>query len=56
MKFWAEGRLYVSRADQVLAEDGEISDEDLRERLAGFLWSFSAFAERTKSARVGSSQ
>ena len=39
---WLEGRLLVSRAKQVFGEDGVIKDEDVKDKLRGFIESFSA--------------
>ena len=39
---WLEGRLLVSRARKVFGEDGEIMDEDVRDKLRAFIEGFSA--------------
>jgi NAD(P)H-dependent FMN reductase len=42
--FWSEGRLLVSRAQNVVAENGEISDEKTLEQLRTFVNGFAEFA------------
>ncbi len=44
-RHWAGGRLLVSRAHEVFAETGELTDPDLRERLQTFVSGFAAFCE-----------
>ena len=41
---WYEGRLMVSRADDVFDDAGRMTDERMRERLKAFLAGFAAFA------------
>lgn len=44
-RHWAGGRLLVSRAHELFAETGELTDPDLRERLQSFVARFAAFCE-----------
>jgi NAD(P)H-dependent FMN reductase len=46
VRHWMGGRLLVSRAQQVFDERGEVRDEAIRERLAGFLAGFAAYIEK----------
>jgi NAD(P)H-dependent FMN reductase len=41
---WFEGRLMVSRAGGLFDSEGNLTDEETRSRLAGFLEGFAAFA------------
>lgn len=41
---WFEGRLMVSRAGGLFDREGNLTDEETRSRLAGFLEGFAAFA------------
>jgi chromate reductase len=41
---WYEGRLMVSRAGNVFDDQGNMTDDQMRERLKGFLAGFSTFA------------
>lgn len=41
---WFEGRLMVSRAGSLFAPDGTLTDGETRNRLAGFVADFAAFA------------
>ncbi|WP_046865249.1 NADPH-dependent FMN reductase [Microvirga massiliensis] len=43
-ELWGEGRLLVSRAQQVFAEDGTLADEKVGERLQAFMEGFVRFA------------
>ena len=43
-ELWTEGRLLVSRANAVFADDGTIKDETIREQLSGFVQRFAGFA------------
>ncbi len=45
MEFWSEGRLLVSRAQSVFAEDGSLSDQRTREQLRAFVHGFATFAD-----------
>jgi chromate reductase, NAD(P)H dehydrogenase (quinone) len=49
-RHWAEGRLMVSRASKVFAEDGALVDDGVREQLRKFLQGFAAFAASHASA------
>jgi NAD(P)H-dependent FMN reductase len=42
--FWSEGRLLVSRAGDVIDQNGEITDEKIREQLRKFVHGFAEFA------------
>ena len=44
---WFGAKLMVSRAGQVFDADGNMLDEDLRKRFAGFLRGFAAFVAET---------
>jgi NAD(P)H-dependent FMN reductase len=44
-ELWSGAKLYVSRAGQAFAADGELADEAVRARLAEFVRGFAAFAE-----------
>ena len=44
VRYWAGGRLMVSRASQLFDEQGQLRDEKVREQLAKFLAGFAAFA------------
>ena len=54
--FWSEGRLLVSRAQNVVAENGEISDEKTLEQLRTFVHDFAAFAASSQRACPPSSR
>ncbi len=41
---WFEGRLMVSRAGSLFDREGNLTDEETRTRLAGFIAGFAAFA------------
>lgn len=43
MRPWFEGRLMVSRAGSVFDEEGNLTDDSLRERLEGYMAGFAAF-------------
>jgi NAD(P)H-dependent FMN reductase len=45
---WSEGRLLVSRAQDVFDESGTLTDAVIKDRLSGFLGGFVAFAGRRK--------
>jgi NAD(P)H-dependent FMN reductase len=47
-EFWCEGRLLVSRAQSVFAEDGTLSDGKVREQLRAFLEGFVEFARSSR--------
>lgn len=49
--FWSEGRLLVSRAQNVVDDAGDIVDDKLREQLRSFVHAFAAFV-RSRSARA----
>ena len=51
-ELWSGGRLLVSRAQAVFAEDGALADEKVREQLRTFVQGFAAFA---RSSRRGPS-
>jgi NAD(P)H-dependent FMN reductase len=40
---WFGGSFYLSRAHKALDDDGKLVDEDMRDRLAGYLAEFDAF-------------
>lgn len=42
-RHWSEGRMLVPRARSVFDADGNLTDEETRERLRGFVTGFSAF-------------
>ena len=42
--FWSTGRLMVSRAGDVIDEQGEIADGKIREQLRGFVQGFAEYA------------
>lgn len=42
--FWSTGRLMVSRAGDVIDEQGEIADQKIREQLRGFVQGFAEYA------------
>ena len=44
--FWSEGRLLVSRAQNVVDENGDINDEKTLEQLRSFVHAFAAFTVR----------
>jgi chromate reductase len=44
VNFWSEGRLLVSRAQSVFAEDGSLSDQRTRDQVRSFVAGFVAFA------------
>jgi chromate reductase, NAD(P)H dehydrogenase (quinone) len=53
-ELWTGGRLTVSRAGTVFAEDGTLKDENVREQLRGFVHGYVAFAHTaTSAAREG---
>jgi NAD(P)H-dependent FMN reductase len=43
VRYWAEGRLLVSRAAQVFGNDGELQDASVRQQLTKFMAGFVAF-------------
>jgi len=43
-ELWTEGRLLVSRANAVFADDGTIKDDSVKEHLSGFVQRFAGFA------------
>jgi chromate reductase, NAD(P)H dehydrogenase (quinone) len=45
MELWTAGRLMVSRARSVFAEDGSLSDPKVRDQLQDFVHGFFAYAE-----------
>lgn len=47
---WPGGRLMLSRAHQIIGEDGDIQDEPTRKLLSGFLQGFSGFVSGNKSS------
>ena len=46
VQLWAGNRLMVSRAGSVFDADGNMTDDKVREQLAGFVQGFAAFAAR----------
>ena len=52
--FWSEGRLLVSRAQAVFAQDGRIADEKIRDQVREFMAGFGRFAAASVRARQGS--
>jgi len=46
VRYWAEGRLLVSKAGQVFGNDGELQDASVREQLTKFMAGFVAFVKR----------
>lgn len=44
-RHWSGGRLLVSRAHERFGEDGDLDDQDVRERLEVFVTGFIAFCE-----------
>jgi chromate reductase len=49
-ELWSEGRLLVSRAHTILAEDGTVSDPKTAEQLRSFLQGFATFARSPRGA------
>jgi chromate reductase, NAD(P)H dehydrogenase (quinone) len=47
-ELWCEGRLLVSRAQGVFAEDGTLADEKVREQLRAFVEGFVEFARSSR--------
>ncbi len=47
-ELWTEGRLLVSRAQTVFAEDGTLTDARTKEQLAAFVQGFAAFAASSR--------
>jgi len=45
-RYWSGGRLMVSGARKVFAEQGQLSDAEIRERLAAFVGGFIEFCAR----------
>jgi NAD(P)H-dependent FMN reductase len=48
-RHWAEGRLMVSRANNVFDEQGELTDEATRDQLRKFLHGFASFVATQRS-------
>jgi len=49
-QLWSEGRLLVSRASTVFANDGTLSDPKVRQALQGFLADYVAFVQSNRRA------
>jgi len=49
-QLWSEGRLLVSRASAVFANDGTLSDPKVRQALQGFLADYVAFVQSNRRA------
>uniref|UniRef100_E6PTR5 NADPH-dependent FMN reductase n=1 Tax=mine drainage metagenome TaxID=410659 RepID=E6PTR5_9ZZZZ len=45
MELWSEGRLLVPRAPSVFAQDGTLSDANVREQLRLCMLGFAVFAQ-----------
>lgn len=45
---WSGGKMMLSRAGQMIGEDGNITDEATRKLLAGFLQGFAAYVESNR--------
>lgn len=50
-ELWSGGRLMVSRAPSLFADDGSLSDAATADHLRGFLRDFSAFSESVRARR-----
>lgn len=48
MNHWAGGRLMASRAHQVFDAAGELTDENLRQQLSGFVQGFAGFIDASR--------
>ena len=48
-RHWAEGRLMVSRVNNVFDEQGELTDEATRDQLRKFLHGFASFVATQRS-------
>jgi len=55
MNLWSDGRLLVSRAQNVFAADGSLSDQNTKDQLRKFLAGFVAFARPLSRAPSPSS-
>ncbi len=51
VRLWSEDRLLVSRASTVFDEQGQLSDEKVREKLRTYLDGFASFAETCRGRR-----
>lgn len=45
LRLWSEGRLYVARAHDVFNDDGELDDDDIRDRTRSFMRGFVDFIQ-----------
>jgi len=49
-RHWSGGKLMLSRAHQMIGEDGNIGDEATRKLLSGFLQGFAGFIENNRQS------
>jgi chromate reductase, NAD(P)H dehydrogenase (quinone) len=51
--FWSQGRLLVSRAGNVVDEEGEVADDEIREQLRDFVHAFAKYARERREDSGG---
>ncbi len=51
--FWSEGRLLVSRAGDVVDEQGELADDKIRQQLGDFVHAFAEYARERRRHSAG---